>query len=171
MKKAWMVTTLAVFLAWAARADDSAIALSNPPPVSRDYTHRFGAGLIVGEPTGPSLKYWFNEITAIDGAFGASFNHESDHDASFYMHSDILWHNFDLIPVSRGRLPVYLGVGGLLRIRDNASNEAGIRIPVRLSYMFDSAPIDVFVEIGPALDLSPSVRWEVTGGGGVRFWF
>ncbi len=36
--------------------------------------HRFGAGIILGEPTGVSLKYWLNDTMAIDGAIGASFN-------------------------------------------------------------------------------------------------
>jgi hypothetical protein len=32
-------------------------------------------------------------------------------------------------------------------------------------------PVDIFAEIGPALDVSPDVRGDFTGGGGVRFWF
>ena len=80
------------------------------------------------------------------------------------MHSDVLWHNFDLIPVSRGRMPVYFGVGGLVRFRDNnEDNQVGIRFPVGVSYMFDNAPVDVFVEIGPAIDVAPDVEGEVTG--------
>jgi hypothetical protein len=83
-----------------------------------------------------------------------------------------LWHNFDLIPVPQGRLPVYFGVGGLVRFRDdNQDNQAGIRVPVGISYMFDKAPVDIFVEVGPALDLTPDVRGDITGGIGVRYWF
>ena len=69
-------------------------------------------------------------------------------------------------------MPIYIGVGGLFRIRDdNRDNQAGVRIPVGISYMFDNAPIDVFAEIGPALDVTPDVRGEMTGGVGIRFWF
>lgn len=127
---------------------------------------RLGAGIILGEPIGASLKYWFNNTLAIDGATGWSSHDDTD----LYVHSDVLWHNFDLIPVSRGRMPVYFGVGGLVRFRDNnQDNQVGIRVPVGVSYLFDNAPVDVFVEIGPALDVAPDVQGEITGGGGIRY--
>jgi hypothetical protein len=89
-----------------------------------------------------------------------------------YLHGDVLWHDFDLIPVSQGRLPLYFGVGGLVRVRDdNYNNQIGVRAPVGLSYMFDNLPVDVFVEVAPAIDLTPAVRGEVTGGIGIRYWF
>jgi len=133
-----------------------------------DMTGRFGVGIVLGEPIGGSAKYFFNDTMAIDGAAGWS-----DHDhADLYLHSDVLWHNYDLLPVSQGRLPVYLGVGGLARFRShNEDNQVGIRVPVGMSYLFDNAPLDVFAEIGPAVDFAPSVRGEITGGIGVRFWF
>jgi hypothetical protein len=37
--------------------------------------------------------------------------------------------------------------------------------------MFDNAPVDVFAEIAPAVDVSPDVRGEITGGVGIRYWF
>jgi hypothetical protein len=88
------------------------------------------------------------------------------------VHSDVLWHKFDLFPVSRGRLPLYFGVGGLIRFRDdNEENQVGVRAPVGLSYMFDNAPVDFFVEIAPAIDVAPNVQGEITGGIGIRYWF
>lgn len=141
---------------------------SHPDDLSQDYVGKLGAGMIIGEPIGGSLKYWFNDTLAIDGAVGWSAHDHTD----LYLHSDVLWHNFDLIPVSKGRLPVYFGVGGLFRFRDDSrDNQAGVRVPVGVSYMFDNAPIDVFAEIAPAIDVSPDVRGELTGGVGIRFWF
>ena len=47
-----------------------------------------------------------------------------------------------------------------------------IRLPVGLSYMpDDNLPMDIFVEIGPAIDIAPDVQGEITGGVGVRYWF
>lgn len=141
---------------------------STSADLSESYAGRLGAGITLGEPIGVSLKYWLNDTMAIDGAFGWSSHEDSD----FYMHSDVLWHNFDLIPVSRGRAAVYFGVGGLVRFRDNnEDNQVGIRVPVGVSYMFDNAPVDIFAEIGPALDVSPDVEGEITGGVGIRYWF
>ena len=156
---------LATVCGLCARADETDALTKDIGPSDAG---RLGAGIIVGEPTGASVKYWFNDLMAIDGAAGWSTHDHSD----FYLHSDVLWHNFDLIPVPRGRLPVYIGAGGLVRFRDdNRDNQVGIRVPVGLSYMPDGLPIDVFAEIGPALDVSPNVQGEVTGGIGIRYWF
>jgi hypothetical protein len=163
------VATLFTLVACA--ADSTAMTTNATSSVWSGPEHPFGVGIILGQPTGASVKYWLNDTLAIDGAIGASFNDDEDNDTEFYVHSDVLWHNFDLLPVPKGRLPVYFGVGGLLRFRDNEDNQFGIRIPVGVSYMFDNAPIDVFVEIAPAIDLTPDVSGEVTGGIGIRFWF
>jgi hypothetical protein len=152
------------------RADEAATLTKSTPPAdtSGGYSGKLGAGLIVGEPTGGSVKFWLNDRMALDGAVGWSFEDHTD----LYMHSDVLWHNFDLISVSHGQLPVYLGAGGLVRFRDdNRDNQVGIRVPVGLSYMPDGAPVDIFAEIGPAVDVAPKVRGEITGGVGIRYWF
>jgi hypothetical protein len=170
MKKTLIVTALATLFGLCARADEPAAMTTNAvstAPTS-DYTGKLGVGIIVGEPTGASVKYWLNDTMALDGALGWSYRPHSD----LYLHSDVLWHNFDLIPVSQGRLPLYFGVGGLVRFRDdNEDNQVGIRAPVGLSYMFDNVPIDIFVEVAPAIDFAPDVRGEVTGGVGIRYWF
>lgn len=133
-----------------------------------NYAGHFGAGVTLGEPIGASVKYWFNNTMAIDGALGWSYRDDTD----LYLHSDVLWHDFNLIPVSQGRLPFYFGVGALVRFRHgHHDNQAGIRVPVGVSYMFENAPVDVFVEIAPALDVAPSLHGEVTGGIGIRYWF
>jgi hypothetical protein len=143
------------------------------PPISvssGSMAGRFGAGIIVGEPTGASLKYWLTDVMAIDGAIGWSDQDDSD----LYLHADVLWHNFDWLKVPQGKLPVYLGVGGLVRFRDNYDSDdtdVGIRVPVGISYMFEKVPLDIFAEIGPAIDVTPAVQGDITGGIGVRFWF
>lgn len=172
MKKTLIAALLAILSTVAAHsADSTAINTNSSSSAWSGEEHRFGAGIILGDPTGVSLKYWLNDTMAIDGALGASFNDDDDNDSEFYMHADVLWHNFDLLKVPKGRLPVYFGVGGLLRFRDDEDNQLGVRIPVGLSYMFDDLPIDIFAEIGPAIDVVPDVRGEVTGGIGIRFWF
>jgi hypothetical protein len=37
--------------------------------------------------------------------------------------------------------------------------------------MFENAPVDIFAELGPAVDVSPNVHGEITGGVGIRYWF
>ncbi len=181
MKKVLMVTLSlsALLLGLGTRAADisdtntnATITASTMPTGSynsySDHAGTFGAGVLFGEPIGVDVKYWFNETMAVDGALGWSFRDHTD----VYLHSDVLWHNFHLIPVSRGQMPLYFGVGALARFRrGDDANQAGIRAPVGISYMFDSAPVDIFAEVAPALDVAPYVRGEVTGGIGVRYWF
>lgn len=78
-----------------------------------NYAGHMGAGIILGEPIGGSVKYWLNNSMAIDGALGWS---SGDH-SEVYLHSDFLYHEFHLFPVSSGRLPLYLGGGVLARFR------------------------------------------------------
>jgi hypothetical protein len=176
MKRVAMVTLTATVVGLAVQAQENSStntttntdALTTQTTGSSDHAGKFGAGATFGEPIGADVKYWFNEKMAIDGAIGYSSHDNTD----LYLQSDILWHAFQLFPVSHGQLPLYFGVGGLARIRnDDNSNEFGIRVPVGISYMFENAPVDVFMEVGPALDIAPVVRGEVTGGIGVRYWF
>ena len=53
-----------------------------------------GAGLILGDPIGPTLKYWFNPNTAIDVGLGF----EKD----FTVYSDYLWHGWTILPQPPG---------------------------------------------------------------------
>ncbi len=176
MKKMNFITALAMFTGFCALAQEAPdtntmTAGAQQKSMNRsmdDMTGKFGVGIVLGEPLGASAKYFFNDTLAIDGAAGWSDRDNTD----LYVHGDVLWHNYDLLPVSRGRLPVYFGVGGLARFRNHGEdNQVGIRLPVGVSYLFDNAPLDIFAEIGPALDVAPAIRGEITGGIGVRFWF
>ncbi len=48
----------------------------------------FGLGVILGEPTGLSGKYWTSSTNAIDGGLAWSFRHAG----FFHVHADYLWH-------------------------------------------------------------------------------
>lgn len=127
----------------------------------------FEAGVIFGEPTGLSLKYWVSETMAVDGGVGWSF----DDDADLHLHADVLWHNFDLFDVSKGELPIYFGVGARGQFRDNHDDRFGIRFPIGINYLFEEIPLSLFLEIAPVLDLAPSTRGDFTAGIGVRYRF
>jgi hypothetical protein len=124
----------------------------------------FGMGIILGEPTGLSAKLWTSSDNAFDFAAAWSFKG----DGSLLLQADYVWH-FNLIPVSSGKLPLYVGIGGRVVLADDP--QFGIRIPIGLDYLFAAAPIDVFVELVPILDLSPSTDFGFGGGIGIRYWF
>jgi hypothetical protein len=134
----------------------------------------FGLGVIIGEPTGLSGKYWLTRRTAVDFAAAWSF---AD-DGSLHLHGDWLMHRFDLIPVDEGSLPLYFGIGGRLRFsEDNGFGDSGddvglgLRIPVGLDYLFEAAPLDAFLEIVPILDLIPDSDVSLNASIGIRYWF
>ncbi len=130
----------------------------------------FGAGLIFGEPTGLSLKGWLSATTAWDAGLAWSFQSDSkNNDGSLHIHADYLWHDFSLISVSKGRMPLYFGVGGRARLGDKT--KIGVRGVVGLSYMFDGAPIDIFLELAPVFDVVDETDFDLTGGIGVRYFF
>ncbi|HPE56138.1 MAG TPA: hypothetical protein P5514_11060 [Bacteroidales bacterium] len=128
-------------------------------------TKPFGLGIVVGEPTGISGKYWTGQTTALDGAVAWSFNHEG----SFYIHADFLKHHFDIIDVSEGKMPLYYGIGGKMVLADKGI--LGAHVPLGIAYMFETAPLDIFLEIRPGLNLLPATEFDMSGGIGVRFYF
>ncbi len=125
----------------------------------------FGLGIVVGEPTGISGKYWMSRTTAIDGAVAWSLSHES----SFYLHADFLKHQFELIDITEGQMPLYYGIGAKLVLADDPI--LGVHVPLGISYIFEDAPLDVFLEIRPGLNLTPATDFDISGGLGVRYYF
>jgi hypothetical protein len=128
----------------------------------------FGAGVILGQPTGFTIKYWLSQKMAIDA--GAAWSWENN-DGYFDLYGDFLYHKFDLIPVPKGELPLYFGVGARVAIPDHGSTLAGIRIPVGLAYEIPDLPIEVFGEVAPIVDFAPSTDLHWNGGVGVRYFF
>jgi len=127
----------------------------------------FGLGIIIGEPTGVSGKYLLSMRNAIDGAVAWSLDEDND----LHLHGDYLYHWYDKIAVEKGSLPIFAGIGGRIRFRENRDDDVGVRFPVGLSYLFDQAPFDVFVEIVPTLELAPDTDFELEGAIGSRYYF
>jgi hypothetical protein len=140
------------------------VLLSAPATVEARQGGNFGAGIIAGNPSGLSGKLWLNETNALD--FIAGFSIIDDY---MSLNADYVWHEFGLIPVSRGQLPLYYGMGVWTSVSDNPS--VGARGIVGLEYLFPSAPLDVFLEIGPSASILPSTGFGIDGGLGMRFFF
>ena len=115
----------------------------------------FGIGVILGEPTGLSGKYWLDGSRAIDGGAAWSFGNSG----ALHLHGDLLFHKYDLFKVSSGKLPLYYGIGGRVHFGDNT--RVGVRVPVGVSYIFPQTPLDIFFELVPILDPPPSISLSV----------
>jgi hypothetical protein len=137
-------------------------AASAQPGVAKD----FGVGVIIGDPTGLSGKYWITRTRAIDMAAAWELSGEDDR---MELHADHLWH-FDLnMDRMEGRLPLYVGLGG--RFLTGHDARLGVRIPFGIGYLFPRIPLELFAEIAPVLDFTPDSDSSVNGGAGVRFYF
>ncbi|MEI7748945.1 MAG: hypothetical protein WCI81_07710 [Chlorobiaceae bacterium] len=124
-----------------------------------------GLGIIVGEPTGLSMKYWLDDTTAIDAAvaFSSSDNNPLQFHADYLMHSGITARN------SR-TLQSYYGVGARISNDDN-DTRLGIRVPFGVTYNFSKVPVDLFAEIAPVLDVTPDVTLDLNAAVGIRYFF
>ncbi|MBD3346933.1 MAG: hypothetical protein GF401_17910 [Chitinivibrionales bacterium] len=127
----------------------------------------FELGVIVGEPTGLSIKQWVSSKGAFDGAAAWSFAGGD----FLHIHADYLIHNHRFIKVTRGSLPLYMGLGGVIRIAGAGKAHVGARIPFGMSYLFEGAPLDLFLEIAPIFELAPATQFDMSGGLGLRFTF
>ena len=123
----------------------------------------FGIGIIAGDPTGLSAKLYTGSNNAFD--FAAAWSFEGKGHMLFQ--ADYVWHN-SLSRTSSGMFALYYGIGG--RIIFSNDPNVGVRVPIGIDYIFSSAPIDIFAEIVPVLDLIPSTDFDLNGGIGVRFW-
>ena len=126
----------------------------------------FGAGIILGEPTGISAKYWLNNVNAFDYALGSSFASNG----RIHLHIDYVWHTFDPFP-STETFVLYYGPGIRVKTREFGNSVLGIRGVMGLAWFVKTAPIDVFVEIVPVLNLTPDVNMSLNAGLGARFYF
>src|SRR4030065_2816368 len=78
--------------------------------------HGFGMGIILGEPTGLSAKAWTSSDNAFDFALAWSFrdyhrdNDNNNNDGDVLLQADYVWHFFNAISVSSGKLPIYVGI-------------------------------------------------------------
>ncbi|MAO65292.1 MAG: hypothetical protein CL666_09860 [Balneola sp.] len=125
-------------------------------------TSSLGVGLIIGEPSGVSIKKWFNNRIAVDvGAAWSLAQNEALH-----LHSNLLLHDaLDNTP----KLSFYYGIGGRIIFSDTP--KVGARIPLGLTYLFENIPFDLFVEAAPILDLTPDISLSGNGGFGFRYYF
>lgn len=125
----------------------------------------FGLGAILGEPTGINFKHWTGSKTALVGAVAWAFGREN----AFHLHLDHIFHNFRLIKAERHSIPFYYGIG--LRFKDEREDRLGVRFPLGIIYMFEDAPVDIFLEIVPIFDFVPKTELSFNAAIGARYFF
>ena len=125
----------------------------------------WGLGVILGEPTGISFKTWLNKDRAIDAAAAWSFGGND----AFHLHGDYLFHNRTLLNFDKNVIPLYYGIGGRLKFHNQS--KFGVRFPLGVTFFIREAPIDIFLELVPILNLAPSTEFDFNGAIGARYYF
>ena len=121
-------------------------------------------GMAAPNPAGLTIKYWTSDVNAL--AFFASWKTST---SKYIFQMDYLTHDFTAIPMQVGSMPFYYGLGVRVKTQKGASTETSIRIPVGISYLMDTAPIDLFAELGPRLRISPSTKFKLNIMFGIRY--
>lgn len=156
-KKTLLYTFIAAFLTISFSVDANAQAKAEKGQKA--------LGIMIGDPTGISFKNWLGSKTAFD--VGAAWSLEN-RDA-INLHADYLWHSY--LDVEKGNLAFYYGIGARALFIENADSRIGARVPLGFNYLFADAPLDLFVEIAPILDLIPDTDLNGDGAFGIRFYF
>ncbi len=108
----------------------------------------FGAGLVLGTPTGLTAEYFVDQSNAVRAGVGLDVLDEQ----TFYLHLDwrgVLWAIADRRTV---RLPLYVGLGGFLAATD--LDVFGLRAPLGFGVDFSRAPVQLFFELTPQLAIT-----------------
>jgi hypothetical protein len=138
----------------------------------------FGLGVIIGEPTGISAKLWTSSVNAFDFGLGWSIGGDRigkdegypDGGSRVHFHMDYLWHAFDAIHSSE-RFPLYYGIGGRINAGGGYDASLAVRGVFGIAWLPHKTPIDVFLELVPSLQLTPSTGFGIDAGIGARYFF
>jgi hypothetical protein len=125
-----------------------------------------GIGVMLGEPTGISIKTWNNSRSAFD--IGAAWSFAGSHDA-IHLHGDYLLHSW-FNDVKEGDLAFYYGIGARILLSDPDAR-FGVRVPFGLNYIIPNSKVDIFAEVVPILNLTPDTDFDGNGALGIRYYF
>lgn len=133
---------------------------------------KFGLGLMLGEPTGLSAKLWTSHSNALAFGLGWSAYHPrfEDNGLRIHVHMDYLWHSFDSIQ-SEERFVLHYGLGARFKDRGGDSGSLALRGVGGINWLPGNVPVDVFLELAPSLELTPSTGFGLDAALGARFYF
>lgn len=132
----------------------------------------FGLGLMIGDPTGITGALRSGDTSVIQAQAGWSTVHDNVHLNVDYLYNLAILNAPEAPNVS---FPVYIGVGACLKLDDDNwygdDEGVGVRVPLGLTILPRSAPLDFFLEVAPAVLILPETDVTVDGGVGARFYF
>jgi hypothetical protein len=132
-----------------------------PSAIAGQQTEGVGLGIVVGEPTGVTLMIPGESVQL---QFHGAWSFQGS--GNFHLSGDML--RYYLMPEAP-EIPFYYGVGARAVFADDFV--LGVRVPLGITYFFDSEPVGLFLEVVPILDFIPDTEFEVNAGIGARYYF
>lgn len=135
---------------------------------SSDERGKLGIGVVLGAPTGFSVKYWQSQRVAYQGSIGGAYKGGLMIGADYLVHEKAL---------RNPNLPFYYGGGVFIGDAgfggpdySRGSFAFGVRGAFGLDYLVPGHPFDISIELGPALLLTPMVGMGVELSIAFRFY-
>lgn len=127
----------------------------------------FSLGVVLGEPTGLSIKISQTKTLAHDIAL--NFNTADNY---LYLSWDVLKYDYTKITSKElsGSFPIFYGLG-LRAINVNDELHLAIRFILGLEYIFSDIPFNIFVKLAPTINLVPHTRVGIAPAIGIRYIF
>jgi hypothetical protein len=154
-------------------------------PSGSSSSGNFGLGLMFGEPTGLTAKYWLNQRNAL--SMSAAFSPGDYFEALV----DYTWNFAGAFGTGTGAQFVpYIGLGAAFFSDTSAypwhtsdvrfwnyngtnysSVSFGARVPMGVEFLPRTAPLGVFAEFTPGIGMYPALYGFFQGDLGMRFYF
>lgn len=130
----------------------------------------FGAGAVIGAPTGITFKYFLSDQRAIDGTLSWSFRSQS----ALSIYSSYLIQKNGVFSVDGFPLGIYYGLGGAISTindRKSSSLVLAARTPVGLNLILKEPSVEFFTELAPVLEIIPATEFSLNLALGARIFF
>jgi hypothetical protein len=145
-------------------------ALALAASSSRAYqqeSKKLGLGIIIGAPTGFSMKYWNTGSTAIQGFLGGGYRGVAI-GADYVYHTDAFQNRNAPFYYGPGLFFGQAGIGAPRYERNTLA--LGVRGVFGVDYIFPDHPFSIALELGPAMLLTPSINMGIELGVAFRFY-
>lgn len=148
MRRLRFIVILALSIAFVSESADA-----RPTPISKIYEtdKKLGLGLMLGVPTGLSVKFLATDQLAIDFGAGAYIVYRGR--TGLHINLDVLYHPFVAVEGQSFLAPFYAGLGGRF-LNFDSNRHIGIRVPFGIAFDFTKKSIDVFLEGAFVYDVS-----------------
>lgn len=135
------------------------------------FAENFGLGVILGDPSGLSMKMKLDEGHSVDGAlaYSSGWHHGLQFHADYLKDRARTWHTNGGGPIN-----MYYGIGGrLISYNDDRKDlvSLGPRGVMGLNYDIVNPNIEFFGELALVLDVVPSIGADIDFGVGARIRF